>query len=175
MPQDADVCPVLHGERVTLEPLVAKHAPELFPLLDDDAVWRYANRRPANLAELRERYRALETRQSPDGRYLWLNWAVVAEGTGIVGFVQATVSLTSHTAEIGYALTRSVWSTGVGTESVRTLLTFLLETLRMRTIVASVDRRNGASLRILQKLEFALVDDRDDRNLRLVRSSQVLG
>jgi RimJ/RimL family protein N-acetyltransferase len=166
---------VLRGERVTLEPLKAEHAAVLFPLLDDDAVWRYANRRPANLAELSNRYRALETRRSPDGTYLWLNWAVFAADMGAVGFVQATVSVKSQTAEIGYAFARSVWSTGLGTESVRALLTFLLGTLRMRTVVASVDRRNGASLRLLQKLEFALVDDRDDRNLRLTYSRPVAG
>jgi RimJ/RimL family protein N-acetyltransferase len=175
LPPDADVCPVLRGERITLEPLKAEHALALFPLLDDDAVWRYANRRPATLAELSERYRALETRRSPDGTYLWLNWAAVAADTGIVGFVQATVSLTSQTAEIGYALARSVWSTGLGTDAVRALVTFLFETLRMRTIVASVDRRNGASLRLLQKLGFALVDERDERNLRLARARLVPG
>jgi len=167
--RDVDVCPVLRGPRVTLEPLMAKHAATLFPLLDEDAIWRYANRRPATLKELTERYRALETRRSPDGNLLWLNWAVFAGGTEAVGFVQATVSLTSQTAEIGYAIGLGFWRTGLGTESVGTLLTFLFETLEMRTIVASVDRQNVASLRLLEKLGFELVDERDERNLRLAR------
>jgi len=141
----------------------------LFPLLDDDAIWRYANRRPATLKELTERYRALETRRSPDGKLLWLNWAVFAPGTEVAGFVQATVALHSQTAEIGYAIGRELWRTGLGSESVGTLLAFLFDTLEIRTIVASVDRHNVASLGLLGKLAFEVVDDRDVRNLRLVR------
>jgi RimJ/RimL family protein N-acetyltransferase len=167
--READICTTLHGPRVTLEPLTAKHAAMLFPLLNDDAIWRYANRRPATLKELTDRYRALETRRSPDGTFLWLNWAVFAPGTEVVGFVQATVSIHSQTAEIGYAIGRGRWKTGLGSESVGALLTFLFDTLAIRTIVANVDRKNVASLALLRKLAFEVVDDRDERNLRLIR------
>jgi RimJ/RimL family protein N-acetyltransferase len=167
--RDVDVCPVLRGARVILEPLLADHAATLFPLLNDDAVWRYANRRPATLGELTERYRSLESRRSPDGTTLWLNWAVFATGGVAAGFVQATVSPSARTAEIGYAIGRAVWRTGLGSEAVEVLVTFLFETLAVRTVVANVDRQNVASLRLLSKLGFEVVDKRDERNLRLER------
>jgi RimJ/RimL family protein N-acetyltransferase len=47
------------------------------------------------------------------------------------------------------------------------MLAFLQCTLRVETVTATVDDRNAASLRLLQKLRFNVVDSADTRNLKL--------
>jgi RimJ/RimL family protein N-acetyltransferase len=115
---------------------------------------------------LRERYRRLEKRRSPDGTALWLNWAVVS-GVTAVGFVQATVAVDLSEAEIAYVIGMPFWSSGIGTEAVRLLLEFLREQLHIRNAVATVDNRNVRSLRLLRRLGFLTTDDSDPENVRL--------
>ena len=147
----------------------------LFPLLVEEELWLYTDdHRPETVSELRERYRRLETRRSPDGTQLWLNWAVTAPAHGTVGFVQATVSVKTGTAEIAYVIARRFWSLGLGTEAVRVLLEYLQCTLQVGNVTATVDDRNAASLRLLQKLRFYIVDENDRRNLKLEASPYTL-
>ena len=90
-PTDPDE--VLLTERLRLEPVTAAHAPMLFDLWQDAAVYRFVPEDPpVSLDWLTERYRKLETRQSGDGSQAWLQWAVLwtAEPT-YVGVVEATV------------------------------------------------------------------------------------
>ena len=156
---------------MSLDPLNAGHAETLFPLLREQELWCYTEEdAPANVEALRERYRRWEARRSPDGTELWLNWAVVSHEHGAAGFVQATVSGDREVAEIAYVIGKPFWLLGLGTEAVTVLLAFLHDGLGVRRAVASVDQRNVASLRLLKKLRFAIVDARDVRNLRLERT-----
>ncbi len=165
---DATQCPVLRGTRVRLDPLLAQHAEKMFALLDDDALWAYTG--PAHLKSveaLYERYRLLETRRSPDGKQLWLNWAVVVDETDLTGFVQASVEKDSGEALIGYVIARRFWSLGLGTEAVGVMLKHLRDDLHVGTAIAYVDERNAASLRLLQKLAFRITNRADKKNQRL--------
>lgn len=54
--------------RLALEPQVAAHADEMFVVLADPAIYEHENEPPASVEWLRERYRRLESRRSPDGR-----------------------------------------------------------------------------------------------------------
>ncbi len=56
---------------------------------------------------------------------------------------------------------------GFGTDAVRTMLAFLAEQLAVTRAEATVDERNGASLRLLAKIGFRVVDRSDPRNVRL--------
>lgn len=51
----------------TLEPLVATHAPEMFRVLSDPAIYEFENEPPLSEVGLVRRYELLETRVSPDG------------------------------------------------------------------------------------------------------------
>ncbi len=162
------VCPPLRGERTTLAPLVEAHAAVLFPLLADAELWRFTDDEPpTDPAALAQRYRRLESRRSPDGSQLWLNWAVEAEPHGVVGFVQATVTPAEAHADVAYVVARAFASRGYGTDAVRALLAFLAERLGVTAAEATVDDRNAPSLRLLAKLGFAVLDDADPRNVRL--------
>lgn len=161
-------CPVLSGKRLTLEPLRAAHADALFPLLADPQLWCYEDDGPPkNIAALRVRYRRLEARRAPDGNELWLNWALSTSENGFVGFAQATVFEDRHEAAIAYMIGKHFWSMGLGTEAAGVVIGFLANELHLRRATATVDDRNLASLRLLQKLGFHVVDDGDRRNVRL--------
>ena len=81
--------------------------------------------------------------------------------------MQATVSLHESEADVAYVIGRNFWSRGFGTDAVRAMLAFLAAQLAVRRAEATVDERNGASLRLLAKLGFRVIDDTDPRNVRL--------
>jgi [ribosomal protein S5]-alanine N-acetyltransferase len=157
----------LYGKRLTLVPLTAAHADVLFPFLADTGLWTYTDESaPAGVDALRERYRRLETRRSPDGSQLWLNWALETRDEGFAGLVQATVAVLRDEAAVAYVIARRFWSRGLGTEAVGMLLEFLREQLRVTKAVASVDGRNVPSVRLLRRLGFEGTNDSDLTNLR---------
>ena len=82
---------VLNAGQITLEPQTVEHAEEMFAVLSDAAIYKYENEPPASVEWLRNRYRQLETRRSPDGNQQWLNWVVRLSDSKLAGYVQATV------------------------------------------------------------------------------------
>ena len=79
-------------ERLDLEPLVAEHAAELAPMLDDVALHTFTGGKPLSAASLAARYAQLARRRSPDGSQLWGNWVMRVRTTGVAaGTVQATL------------------------------------------------------------------------------------
>jgi RimJ/RimL family protein N-acetyltransferase len=146
----------LHTPRLSLEPLVAAHADALYPLLADPRQLEYLDQgAPASLEALRERYRGLESRRSPDGSEHWLNWAIVLrdEGAGAIGFVQATVRA-DHSAWVAYEVGHAWWGHGIATEATRAMLDHLAAHYAVAAGMATVDRRNERSWRLLQRLGF---------------------
>ncbi len=87
---------MLLTERLRLEPVRAAHAPLLFDLWQDAAVFRYVPEDPPpSLEWLTERYRRLETRQSADGRpgLAAVGGASSTAEPAYVGVVEATVEV----------------------------------------------------------------------------------
>jgi RimJ/RimL family protein N-acetyltransferase len=116
--------PTLESERLVLEPLVAAHASLMYPDLLDVELYRYISDDPPISEEwLAQRYRRLESRQSPDGRQQWLNWAIRDEGSSYVGYVQATV--TGPSALVAYVIFRRAQRHGYAREALRCVLEHL--------------------------------------------------
>jgi RimJ/RimL family protein N-acetyltransferase len=151
--------PHLTGALVTLEPLLATHPPAMFALSSDADTWAYVDDVPASVEALVARNRRLEARRSPDDTERWLHWAVVFE-RAMIGYVQATVSA-NNMISIGYVIGSAYASRRFGTDSVRTMLTWLATAIQKPIIEATVDERNRASRALLAKLHFTLTDDRD--------------
>jgi ribosomal-protein-alanine N-acetyltransferase len=152
----------LRGAGVVLEPQRAAHAAELYAVIGDPSLYAFIDEKePESETALRERLAMLEERRSRDGRDQWLNW-VVRAGDTLVGYVQAT--LTPDTgAEIAYVLGREHWRRGYGSAAVRLMLDELAGHYGARRAIATLDPENAASLALLRKLGFALVDAWPDR------------
>ena len=134
-------------------------------------MWQFTEHpAPHSEAALRERYRRLSSRRSPDGQELWLNWALVLPpASDAIGFVQATISVDGG-AEIGYVVGRPFQSRGFATEAVAAMLAFLT-TRGVPHVAASVDTRNTPSVALLTKLAFIPTNADDPRNVRWKRAA----
>jgi RimJ/RimL family protein N-acetyltransferase len=144
----------LPAGHLRLEPQVAGHAPEMFEVLRDPAIYEFENEPPSSLEWLERRYRQLETRRSPDGSERWLNWVIRLPSGRLAGYVQATV-LQESTAFIAYELASRFWRQGIGSIAVAAILQELVPTYEVHTCMAVFKTRNFRSEALLRHLGFA--------------------
>ena len=156
--------PSIVTSRLTLEPLGAAHAERLFEPFSDLALYKFLpSDPPASLQAMRERYRRLEMRRSPDGTQLWLNWAV-KHPSAYAGLVEATVNKDAS-AHIAYFTFRNFQRQGLASEAVEAVLMHLKNDVGVDRALALVDTRNEASWRMLERLGFErhkLIKDADN-------------
>jgi RimJ/RimL family protein N-acetyltransferase len=150
----------LNTRGVTLEPQIAAHAPEMFELLCDPAIYEYENEAPASAQALVERFTRLESRTSPDGTQQWLNWIVRLHSGDVAGYVQATVHPDGRAA-IAYVLGSRYWGKGIASRSVVAMIGELREHHGARDCIAILKSMNGRSLRLLERLGFAPASPQD--------------
>ena len=151
---------VIETARLTLEPQRAAHAAEMFAVLSDPAIYEYENEPPPSVEWLHARYARLESRQSADGRERWLNWVIRLPGSGLIGYVQATVQADGHAA-IAYELSSAWWGRGLASEAVRAMIAELVRQHRVQGLAAVLKRDNRRSLRLLQGLGFTLASPQE--------------
>jgi RimJ/RimL family protein N-acetyltransferase len=135
----------IDAERTVLVALRASDADELAGLLDEADLREWL--RAYDVGELRDRFAGWETRRSPDGDELWLNWIVRERGDQrAVGWVQATVRGTS--ASVAYALLPAERGAGAASDAVRALVRWLRGRLAVTVVTAEIDESNSASARV---------------------------
>ncbi len=140
--------------RLIIAPLAPEHAGELFAALDDPAVHQWLDTpAPASAEALAQDIRRLQ-RGPADGNECWLNWALRRRDSGAcIGTLQATVQ-GHQPAWIGYVLGTAAWRQGFATEALRWLIDELRSGHGVTLLRASVDPRNHASLRVLERCGF---------------------
>lgn len=108
---------ILETQRLLLELLKVTHAVALYHLLQDKRIYEYIPASaPASLEYLEQRYQKLETRLSPNGTEVWLNWAVyIKEHQAYAGYIEATVL--PGVAKIAYVLAPQFWKQGYAYEA----------------------------------------------------------
>ena len=145
----------LRGERLLLEPLVEAHAEALFAGFSDPRLYTFIpTDPPASIDALRERYRRLAKRSSPDGRERWLNWAARLAGEPVyVGLIEATVR-EDATASLAYFVFSEHARRGYGAEGAGIVVDHLHRALGVPAVQANIDSRNLASIRLVERLGF---------------------
>jgi RimJ/RimL family protein N-acetyltransferase len=145
----------LRTERLVLEPLVEAHAARLFASFADPLLYTYIpGDPPASIDVLRERYRRLEKRASPDGTERWLNWAArLVDAPSYVGLIEATAHADA-TASLAYFVFSAHGRRGYGVEAAGVVVDHLFESHRVRTVRANIDTRNLAAIRLVKRLGF---------------------
>ena len=138
---------------VVLEPQVVSHAPEMFVVLSDPAIYEFENSPPKSVAWLTERFARLESRVSPDGEEQWPNWVIRLPSGALAGYVQATIAR-DRTAHIAYELASKFWRRGIGSAAVSAMLKELAASYGVSTCVATLKERNYRSLALLRSLGF---------------------
>lgn len=145
---------VFETERLRLEPMMESHAAEMFELASDPAMYRYVPQDPPeSLEKLAARYKFLETRVSPDGAELWLNWIVrLKSENACVGVVQVTLPRDGR-AQLAYEIGARYWRRGFATEACARVIEALFEQGAVE-VRAELDTRNEASIALLERLGF---------------------
>ncbi|MDB5283510.1 MAG: acetyltransferase family protein [Bacteroidota bacterium] len=146
---------VLTTPRLALEPLLSSHAIVLFDTLQNPDIYKYIpGQQPVSVSALHLRYKQLETRKSPTGKELWLNWAVKLKNTEqYIGTVQSTIHEDSS-AYIAYVFGIDFWKQGFAIEACKQLIDFLISDYGIVKIKADVHIGNFASQSLLKNLGF---------------------
>jgi [ribosomal protein S5]-alanine N-acetyltransferase len=149
---------VLETEQLLLEPLGERHAKHLFPLLAEPQIYAFIPQDPPeSLADLQIRYKRLETRHSPEGDEVWLNWAIYLKTEKqYAGIVQATLG-EDKIGYLAYELSPKFWGLGYATEACQQVIRTLFTEYPVTEIIAEVDTRNVASYKLLERLSFERV------------------
>ena len=144
--------------RLTLEPLEVSHAHPLYASLQAPELYRFIPRdAPPSVEALAARYSNLATRHSPGGEDLWLNWVMRKRDTGeYVGTVEVTVCPTRE-AYLAYQVFPLFWKQGFATEACQRVLEHLVADYSVTRVIAEIDTRNEASIRMVERLGFTRV------------------
>ena len=146
----------LQANGLVLEPQLATHAEEMFALLAEPAIHAYLDQPPpATVEVLRHRFGLLESRLSADGREHWLNWVIRLDCGVLAGFIQATVCA-DGLAWIAFVLGSAHWGQGIAQRATRAALDECAARYGATHWLATADRSNERSLRLLSRLRFTL-------------------
>ena len=155
--------PVLETDRLRLRPYTLDDAQALHRLLDvDPDVWRFD---PGYARSLEER---LERIRINTARYQWFAgvgiYAVELKETGrLIGqsglntyLLENQDGFTTIEVEVMFTLGKEFWGKGYATEAASEWVRYAFQELRLRRLVGCPDKRNRASVRVLEKLGFEI-------------------
>jgi len=148
----------LRSGALALEPQSREHAEQMFALLSDPALYAFEGAPPDSLEVLRARFVRLESRTSADGGQQWLNWVVLHDDDGPIGYVQATV-MPAGDALIAYVIGSAWWGRGYASQAVEAMAGELARSFGVHTLWAVFKTANGRSRRLLERLGFEPLGD----------------
>ena len=138
----------LLSNRLLLRPMVQDDAHELFPLLREPALYRFiGGTPPSSTEELRKTISSLESRSSPDGDELWLNWTIRLSSSGLaIGYVQA--SATREFADLAWVIGLPYQNLGYATEAGQRVANWVREYLEISELRAAIHPEHVASCKV---------------------------
>ncbi len=140
---------VLAGKYVTVSTQNENDVPELFDVLNDDALWEFAVSRPKSVEEMLVPFKS-RIADSP-----WQPWVVRENSTNkIVGTTSfLDTSANDARTEIGATTyVKDVWATKVNPETKLLLLKYAFEELGMGRVQLKTDIRNVRSQQAIARL-----------------------
>ena len=148
--------PTLRSKRLVLEPYVPADEDDFVALFQDERVARWMGDGLAPEAEDRELFGRIFSKVYAEDRFDV--WAVRQDGE-YVGHAEIKQTEVVGGHELIYALTRSSWGMGLGTELADLIVDYGFGTLDLAEVHATVAEANHASLAVLGKLGFRHVRD----------------
>lgn len=142
--------PVLHTERLGLEPLTVAHVEQLVELDADPEVMRFLTGRASTRAEVVETWLPRRTDPAHDARSL--GYWVAHDDEGFVGWFCLTPrsDIGDDVAELGYRLRRAAWGRGYATEGARALVDHGFASAGLLLVVAETMTVNVGSRTVLR-------------------------
>lgn len=141
----------MQAERLVLRPMRQADAERLHTVYSDPCVMRYVPGGPLGRAGTAARVRSAVEHQLTYG---FSKWAVIlADGGEVIGDCGIQHLEGGPAIELGFHIRRSHWGDGYATEAARAWLS-RAQASRPEPLVAIVDPRNTASVRVLRKLRM---------------------
>ena len=144
----------VRGERLLLRPLAVSDADALLAYRSRDDVCRYVPFEPMSRDDILERIAGqwARTELTDQGQALTLG-AQVGETGELAGDVMLFWHSREHAGgELGYVLNPALGGRGYATEAANLMLRLGFEELGLHRIVARIDERNEASVRLARRL-----------------------
>ncbi|MGM9486974.1 GNAT family N-acetyltransferase [Ideonella sp. YS5] len=137
------------------ETLQEHHAVALHDALLDPRLYPFIPEKPPrSLERLQAAFREFHAGAPAGSGEVWLNWVIrERSANACIGTLQAT-RFASGELWVGYKIVPAWWGRGVGTDGLRWLLDELQARYPGVPVLASVDTRNLASVRVLEKCGF---------------------
>jgi RimJ/RimL family protein N-acetyltransferase len=140
--------------RLTLRCLSNEDADALFAYRSDPDVARFQSWVPESLGEVQQFIARM--REQEFGAVGWYQIAIALQNTpGIIGDLGIHILESEpRIAEIGITLAPSFQSKGFATEALKAVLSFLFIDMHKHRVIASVDPRNTASMKLMERAGF---------------------
>lgn len=144
---------ILGSRRLELRPIRREDAQKLFPVLSDPALYEYTgDTPPASVDVLAALYASRETRRSPDGDELWLNWLIqLRESAAVIGYMQASVGTSA--ADLAWVVAVPWQGAGFATEAAQAVINWLRR-LGVARLQARINPRHTASQKVAIRSGF---------------------
>jgi ribosomal-protein-alanine N-acetyltransferase len=146
--------PNLESDHLLLRRIVEGDAQEIFALRSDAENMKYIPRPLVKNHE--EALGHLAMIDSGIEKNEAINWAITIKGSskllGIIGFYRTKHE--HYRSEIGYMLLPEIHGKGIAAEAVGIVTKFGFNEMKLHSIEAVIDPRNGASEKVLQKNGF---------------------
>ena len=144
---------------------------ELFRLLKDPEIHVFTGGRPpASADDVRAKIRRRESRRSPAGDELWLNWTLrLKADRSVVGYVQAGVKLGK--ADLAWVVGVPFQRRGYASEASRRVLQWLRDDLDVHEVRANTHPDHVASHRVARNIGLLKSGERTDEGEEVWRAS----
>jgi RimJ/RimL family protein N-acetyltransferase len=144
---------ILETDRLIHRPLTLDDAEDLFRIYSDAETMTFMGRPPASVEFERQQIQTLIERHYK--RHGFGVWATVLKENGELigrcGLMRQEIG-GSQEVEVAYLLERKYWGRGLATEAARGIVRFGFEQLQLPRIVAVINPRNVASIRVAEKI-----------------------
>jgi RimJ/RimL family protein N-acetyltransferase len=141
----------LHTARLTLDPLQSEDAGALYGYRSDPAISRYQGWHPASLEHARDFIEASQ-RVAFDTPDTWCQRAIRLRDSGELVGDLGLHFLADATVELGISLAHPHQGRGLAAETLEAVLGCLFESLHKHRAFASVDPRNHACMKLLERV-----------------------
>ena len=156
--------PILTTERLTLRQLSSDDEHQIFTLRSDSEINKYLDRQVANTSDDARNFinKIIESNS--------LYWAITFSDKNIlVGTICLFgFSEENYNCEIGYELLTRFQGQGIMNEAVTKVIDYAFNTIKVKSIEASLHRDNLSSIKLLEKLSFRNSNEPDETNHDLV-------
>lgn len=147
--------PTLQTERLLLRAHLTTDAKLLFALRSNEEVMRYIDKEnPKNFKETEAKIKLMQDGFDNKTSIAWLIALKEKpnEMIGEIGYYRT--DLANYRAEIGYMLHQDFWRKGLISESLKKVISFGFQEMKLHSISANINPSNDASRQILLKHGF---------------------